>query len=66
MNTISNQTLQLVGAFVLALVLVLFMGALAVLERDIPNILDRGFFLLLGSFVGVSAANGMRVAAKSR
>ena len=62
----SNQTLQLIGAFILALVLVLFMGALALLEQDIPNILDRGFFLLLGSFVGVSAANGARVVASKK
>ena len=62
----SNQTLQLIGAFILALVLVLFMGALALMEQDIPNILDRGFFLLLGSFVGVSAANGVRVATSKK
>ena len=62
----SNQTLQLIGAFILALVLVLFMGVLALLEQDIPNILDRGFFLLLGSFVGVSAANGVRVVASKK
>ena len=62
----SNQTLQLIGAFILAMVLVLFMGVLALLEQDIPNILDRGFFLLLGSFVGVSAANGVRVVASKK
>ena len=61
MNTLSNQTLQLVGAFVLALVLVLFVGALAVLELEIPDIMDRALYVILGSFLGVTAANGVRI-----
>lgn len=64
MQTLSNQTLQLVGAFILALTLVLFMGALAMVEKEIPAMMDRGFFLLLGSFVGVTAVNGVRVVTK--
>ena len=66
MDTLSNQTLQLVGAFVLALVIVLFVGILALLEMNIPDIMDRALYVILGSFLGVGAANGVRVAAKSR
>ncbi len=59
MNTLSNQTLQLAGGFVLALVLVLFVGALAVMETDIPDIMDRALYVILGSFLGVNAVNGV-------
>lgn len=66
MGSISNQTIQLVGAFILGLVCVLFIGVLAVMEQTIPDILDRALYLIFGSFLGVGAANGVRVVVNGR
>lgn len=66
MNTLSNQTIQLVGAFILGFVCVIFIGVLAVMELAIPDILDRALYLIFGSFLGVGAANGVRVATNGK
>ena len=62
MNTLSNQTLQLVGGFLLALVIVVFIGILALFELDVPDVLDRSLYVVIGSFLGVGAVNGVRKA----
>ena len=35
-------------------------GTLALLEIDIPDVLDRSLYVILGSFLGVNAVNGVR------
>ncbi len=60
MNTLSNQTLQLAGGFLLALIALLGIIGLSAFSLEIPDILDRGLFLILGSFLGVNAVNGIR------
>ena len=60
MNTLSNQPLQLIGGFVLAAILVILVGTLAILESEIPDALDRALYVVLGSFLGVNAVNGIR------
>ncbi len=60
MNALSNQTLQLAGGFVLAVVLVISVSALAMMEIEVPDALDRALYVVLGSFLGVNAVNGLR------
>lgn len=62
MNTLSNQTLQLVGGFLLALIIVIFIGILSLFEMEIPDVLDRTLYVIVGSFLGVGAVNGVRKA----
>ncbi len=59
-KTLSNQTIQLVGALLIGLVALTFIGVLALSEKEIPDILDRVAFLVFGSFLGVTAVNGIR------
>lgn len=60
METLSNQAIQLIGGFVLGLIALLIVGLLAVMELDIPDVLDRSLYVILGSFLGVNAVNGVR------
>ncbi len=60
MDTLSNQTIQLIGGFVLAAVLVIMVSALAMMEIEVPDALDRALYVVLGSFLGVNAVNGIR------
>ena len=60
MRVLSNQAIQLIGAFLLGLFALGLVGALALLEMDIPDVLDRSLYVILGSFLGVNAVNGIR------
>lgn len=66
MNTLSNQTIQLVGAMLLGLIIILFIGALAIMEIPIPDILDRLAYLLVGAVIGSTAVNGVRAKMNGR
>jgi uncharacterized membrane protein AbrB (regulator of aidB expression) len=60
MKTLSNQTIQLIGGFLLGMIALGLVGSLALLELDIPEVLDRALYVILGSFLGVNAVNGVR------
>lgn len=60
MNALSNQTIQLIGGFVLAAILVIAVSALALMELEVPDALDRALYVVLGSFLGVNAVNGLK------
>ena len=60
MKTLSNQSLQLIGAFLLGLFALGLVGALALMEISIPEVLDRALYVILGSYLGVNAVNGVR------
>ena len=60
MKALSNQAIQLIGAFLLGAFALGLVGALALLEMDIPEVLDRALYVILGSFLGVNAVNGIR------
>jgi hypothetical protein len=60
MKTLSNQTIQLLGALLIGLVVVGFIGSLAMLGKPIPDILDRIAYLVFGAFLGSTAVNGVR------
>jgi len=64
MGTLSNQTIQLVGALLMGLIVILTIGALALMQIPIPDILDRLAYLLVGAMIGSTAVNGIRNAAK--
>ena len=64
MGTLSNQTIQLVGALLMGLIVILIIGALALMQIPIPDILDRLAYLLVGAMIGSTAVNGIRNAAK--
>ncbi len=60
MKTLSNQTIQLIGGFLLGMIALGLVGSLALLEIDIPEVLDRSLYVILGSFLGVNVVNGVR------
>ena len=60
MKSLSNQAIQLIGAFLLAFIALGIVGTLALMEMDIPDVLDRSLYVILGSFLGVNAVNGVR------
>ena len=58
---LSNQAIQLIGAFLLGLFALGLVCTLALMEIDIPDVLDRSLYVILGSFLGVNAVNGARI-----
>ena len=60
MKTLTNQAIQLIGGFLLALIIIVFIGILSIFEMEIPDVLDRTLYVVIGSFLGVGAVNGVR------